>query len=57
MLPNGVYGRDCTAGKVLVNPTTSAQTVSLGGSYSGSGLSSVSTVSIGPTIGLVLLKN
>ena len=56
-LASGVRRRDFASGVVLANPTTSEQTVALGGSYSGSGLSGVSSVTLGPTSGLVLLKD
>lgn len=55
-LSNGVYARQFASGMVLVNPT--AKTVpsfSLGGTYSGSGLTKVTSVSMGPTSGLILL--
>jgi hypothetical protein len=58
VLSNGVYERVFDKGIVLVNP--SANTIpsfSLGGgSYSGSGLSGVQSVGLGPTSGLILLK-
>ena len=54
--PNGVYRRDFAGGTVLVNPTTATHAVSLGALHSGSGLSNVSTVTIGSTSGLVLLE-
>jgi hypothetical protein len=56
---NGVHRRVFANGLVLVNPTTSLQTVSLGGgaTYSGSGLTSVSTVTMAPQTGLVLVPD
>jgi len=51
---NGVYERAFTGGLALVNPGASSETVSLGGTYSGSGLSNVSTVTLAPQSGLVL---
>jgi hypothetical protein len=50
----GVYERTFTGGMALVNPTSSTETVNLGGTYSGSGLSNVSTVTLAPQSGLVL---
>jgi hypothetical protein len=55
-LANGVHRRDFANGAVLANPTTSTQTVSLGGSYSGSGFTGVSSVTMAPTSGSVLLR-
>jgi Hypothetical glycosyl hydrolase family 15 len=52
---NGVYSRTFTHGLVLVNPTTSRQTVDLGGTYSGSGLKNASIVAMAPQSGLVLV--
>jgi hypothetical protein len=52
---NGVYRRAFTQGLVLVNPTTARRTVSLGGTYSGSGLTNVTTVTMRPQSGLVLV--
>jgi hypothetical protein len=54
---NGVYQRRFANGIVLVNPTArSIPTFSLGGgTYSGSQLSNVSSVSMGPTSGLILI--
>jgi hypothetical protein len=53
----GVYERAFTNGLALVNPTGSTQRVNLGGTYSGSGLSNVSTVTMAPQTGLVLTPN
>jgi len=55
---NGVYERQFQNGVVLVNPTlSSVRSFSIGGgAYSGSGLTNVSSVSLGPTSGLVLLR-
>jgi hypothetical protein len=54
---SGVYQRTFADGLALVNPTGSSQTVTLGGSYSGSGLSHVSTVTMAPQSGLVLMPD
>lgn len=51
---NGVYRRAFTNGLVLVNPSTAWRTVSLGGTYSGSGLANVTAVRMRPQSGLVL---
>ncbi len=58
-LPNGVYWRWFQHGMVMVNPTSnSIARFSLGGgTYSGSQLKNVSSVSMGPTSGYVLLAN
>ena len=56
-LANQVRRRDFAAGTVLVNPTTATQTVTLDGTYSGSGLSGVGQVTMPPTTGLVLLRD
>jgi hypothetical protein len=58
-LANGVYKRQFANGVVLVNPTASSvATFSLGGgTYSGSGLTGVASVSLPPTTGYVLLKD
>ncbi len=58
ILANGVYERAFANGIVLVNPTgSSVPSFSLGGgSYSGSGLMNVQSVSLGPTTALILLK-
>jgi hypothetical protein len=57
VLPNGVYRRDFTNGVVLVNPSGSPATpVTLGGTFSGSGLTGVSSVSLGATSGVVLTR-
>jgi hypothetical protein len=57
-LANGVYERVFANGIVLVNPTTNAiPSFSLGGGiYSGSQLSNVTSVSMRPTSGLILLR-
>src|SRR5581483_4306631 len=56
-LPNGVYERWYQHGLVVVNPTSnSVPTFSLGGdTYSGSQLTNVTSVSMGPTSGYILL--
>jgi hypothetical protein len=51
---SGVYRRVFSGGLVLVNPTTSSQTVDLGGTYSGSGVTNVSSVTMAPESGLIL---
>ena len=56
-LAGDVRRRDFAAGTVLVNPTTATQEVALDGTYSGSGLSQVSQVTMPPTTGLVLLRD
>jgi hypothetical protein len=55
---NGVYQRRFANGIVLVNPTAhSVGAFSLGGGrYSGSGLTNVAAVSMGPTSGLILTR-
>ena len=57
-LANGVYERVFQNGIVLTNPTTSSvPSFSLGGGiYSGSQLNNVTSVPMGPTSGLVLLR-
>lgn len=57
-LANGVFERVFQHGIVLVNPTTQAVSAfSLGGGhYSGSQLTNVSSVSMAPTTGLILLR-
>jgi hypothetical protein len=59
ILPNGVYERSFANGLVVVNPTeASIASFSLGGgSYSGSGLTAVQSVSMAPTSALILLKD
>ncbi len=57
---NGAYERDFANGVVLVNPsqsTIAAFSPTPGGTYSGSGLTGVSSVTLGPDQGLILLKN
>src|SRR5438105_10145352 len=55
-LPNGVYVRRYQNGIVLVNATAGpVPTFPLGGTYSGSGLTNVSRISMGPASGDVLL--
>ncbi len=58
VLSNGVYERSFANGIVLVNPTgNSIPAFSLGGgTYTGSGLTNVQSVSLAPTSGLILLK-
>jgi hypothetical protein len=58
VLRNGVYRRDFTGGVVLVNPRTRpASRIRLGGTFSGSGLRSVTAVSLAPTSGVVLARS
>jgi putative glycosyl hydrolase-like family 15 (GHL15) protein len=54
---NGVYERAFTGGIALVNPTGSTETVSLGGTYSGSGRTNVSSVTLAPQSAAVLTGN
>lgn len=58
VLANGVYERAFDKGIVLVNPTgNSIPAFSLGGgSYSGTGLTNVQSVALGPTSAAILLK-
>ncbi len=54
--PNGIYERRFVHGVVLVNPSmNTVGGIALGGTYSGSQLTNVSTVTMGPTAGLILL--
>jgi hypothetical protein len=56
-LSNGVYERVFANGIVLVNPTANTiPSFSLGGNYTGSGLTNVNSVSMAPTSGLILLR-
>jgi hypothetical protein len=48
------WRRNFTGGTVVVNPTSSTVTVSLGGTYSTLGGSPVSSVALGPTSGAIL---
>ena len=56
-LSNGVHRRAFSSGQVLVNPTAATQSVSLGAAYSGSGLTSVSSVTMAPQTGLILKRD
>ena len=56
-LTNGVHQRPFAAGVALVNPTSGTQAVTLDGAYSGSGVTSVSAVSMAPKTGLVLTRD
>jgi hypothetical protein len=57
VLANGVYERKFANGIVLVNPHNTVSTsTSLGGTYSGSGLTKVKTATLPATSGLVMLK-
>jgi putative glycosyl hydrolase-like family 15 (GHL15) protein len=51
---SGVHRRVFTNGIAVVNPTSSQLTANLGGTYSGSGLSQVSRVTLAPHSGYVL---
>lgn len=51
---NGVHRRTFQNGLVLVNPTSSNQTVSFGGTYSGSGLSGATGATMPPKTALIL---
>ncbi|HEY3775497.1 MAG TPA: putative glycoside hydrolase [Solirubrobacteraceae bacterium] len=53
--PHGIYRRSFARGLVLVNPTTSAVRVSLGGRFSGSGLHNARITTLGPHRALVLV--
>lgn len=55
VIAGGVHRRRFSDGLVLVNPTLSKATVSLGGTYTGSGLTQVKTVTMPPQTGLVLV--
>jgi putative glycosyl hydrolase-like family 15 (GHL15) protein len=50
----GVWKRAFTDGLVLVNPTTATVSVDLGGTYSGSGLTRVTSVTMPPNTALIL---
>ena len=54
--PSGVHRRAFTNGLVLVNPTTSAVQVDLGGAYTGSGLTNATGAILPPRSGLILAK-
>jgi hypothetical protein len=51
-----VYARDFSNGKVLVNPTTSSYTISLGGNYKNLDGSTVSSITMNAHSGEILLK-
>jgi hypothetical protein len=51
---NGVHRRSFEKGLVLVNPTSSNQTVSFGGTYSGSGLTNATSATMPPKTALIL---
>jgi hypothetical protein len=51
---SGVYQRSFSAGKVLVNPTSSTVTVGLGGSYKTLSGASVTSVTLGPNSAEIL---
>ena len=52
----GVHRRLFDTGLVLVNPTASTRTVTLGGRYSGSGLTNVGSATMPPHTGLILTR-
>jgi hypothetical protein len=52
--PTGVYRRTFSNGLVLVNPTGVTQTVSFGGTYSGSGLTDATSATLAPDSSLIL---
>jgi hypothetical protein len=54
---NGVHRRVFQNGIVVVNPTAGTLNANLGGSYSGSGLTNVSSVSLAPHSAYVLTAN
>ena len=51
-----VYARDFENGKVLVNPATSSRTVNLGGDYRTLDGQTVSSITLNPHTGLILLE-
>ncbi len=53
---SGVHRRAFADGLVLVNPTTGSVPVSFGGSYTGSGLTNATAVTLAPHSALVLVK-
>lgn len=53
---SGVYRRSFSRGLVLVNPSSGAHTVRLGGRYSGDGLRAAATVRMAPHTGLILVR-
>ncbi len=55
-IAGGVHRRRFSNGLVLVNPTMSRAKVSLGGVYTGSGLTRVTAVTMAPQTGLVLVR-
>lgn len=52
----GVYERSFTNGEVLVNPTTSPVTISLGGRFLDEGGAVVTTVTLQPHTGRILTR-
>src|SRR5215212_6133351 len=54
---SGVHRRPFERGLVVVNPTTVSKTVSLGASYSGSGLTNATSAVLPPTSGLILVAD
>ncbi len=54
--PSGVHRRIFSHGLVLVNPTAQPRTVRLGKRYSGDGLRSVTSATMAPHTGLVLVR-
>jgi hypothetical protein len=55
--PNGVHRRQFTNGIVVVNPTTSQLSAELCGTYSGSGLDHVTSVTLAPKSGAILVRD
>jgi len=53
--PHGVYRRSFAGGLVVVNPTSTAARVTLGGRFSGSGLHDARITTLGPHRALVLV--
>ena len=53
---SGVHRRVFASGLVLVNPTSSPQTVEFGGLYSGSGLTAATSARMAPHSGLILSR-
>ena len=51
-----IYMRDFTGGKVLLNPSTSTYTINLGGSYKTLDGTTVSSITMNPHTGEILLK-
>jgi len=56
-IAGGIHRRAFTRGLVLVNPTNTSVSVSFGGSYRGSGLTSRTSAVMAPHTGLILLRD